>query len=57
MTLAEGGDAQEIELTDYFGGVVDRYVVTADPVGVVHAWESGGRLRLTSLAAGSRRSR
>ena len=52
MTLAEGGDAREIELTDYFGGLVDRYVVTADPVGVVHVWESGGRLRLTPLALG-----
>ena len=52
MTLAEGGDAEEIELSDYFGGMVDRYVVTADPVGVVHAWVSGGRLTLTPLAAG-----
>ena len=52
MTLTEGGEAQEIELSDYFGGLVDRYVVTADPVGVVHAWVSGGRLTLTPLAAG-----
>ena len=53
VTLAEGGEAPEIDLSDYFGGMVDRYVVTADPVGVVHVWESGGRLTLTPLATGS----
>ena len=50
--LAEGGEALAFELTDYFGGVVARYEVSADPGGVVHAWESGGRLALTPLAAG-----
>ena len=53
VTLAEGGEAPEVDLSDYFGGMVDRYVVTADPVGVVHVWESGGRLTLTPLASGS----
>ena len=53
VTLAEGGEAPEVDLSDYFGGTVDRYVVTADAVGVVHVWESGGRLTLTPLASGS----
>ena len=53
VTLAEGGEATEVDLSDYFGGMVDRYVVTADAVGVVHVWESGGRLTLTPLASGS----
>ena len=50
--LAEGGEAQSVDLTDYFGGVVARYEVSADPGGVVHVWESDGRLALTPLAAG-----
>ena len=52
VALAAGGEAQSVELADFFSGVVVRYVVTADAVGVVHLWESGGRLRLTPLAAG-----
>ena len=52
VVLAEGGEALAFELPDYFGGVVARYEVSADPGGAVHAWESGGRLTLTPLAAG-----
>ena len=52
VTLAEGGEALAFELPDYFGGAVERYEVSADPVGVVHPWESGGRLMLTPLAPG-----
>ena len=50
--LAEGGEALAFDLTDYFGGAVARYEVSADSVGVVHLWASGRRLRLTPLAAG-----
>ena len=52
VALAEGGEALAFDLTDYFSGVVARYEVSADPGGVVHAWESDGRLALTPLAAG-----
>ena len=51
-SLREGGDGQEIALADYFGGEVARYEVSVRPSGVVHLWESGGRLRLTPLSAG-----
>ena len=52
VALAEGGEALAFDLADYFGGVVARYEVSADPGGAVHTWESGGRLTLTPLAAG-----
>ncbi len=51
-TLNEAGESHEIELADYFSGAIARYRVSADPAGVVHAWVSEGRLRLTPLAAG-----
>lgn len=53
VTLATGGDAREFDLDDVFSGPVARYQVSVDPAGVVHAWLSEGRLRLTPLAAGS----
>ena len=53
VTLSEGGEAREAELADYFGGTVTHYGVSAVPAGVVHLWESGGRLALTPLAAGT----
>ena len=53
VMLIEGGDAREFDLADLFSSAVARYQVSADPVGVVHAWLSEGRLRLTPLAAGS----
>ena len=52
ITLAAGGAARELDLGDYFGGETARYHLAADPGGVVHGWESGGRLTLTPLAAG-----
>ena len=52
IALAEGGAARELDLGDYFGGEAARYHLSADPGGVVHGWESGGRLTLTPLAAG-----
>ena len=52
VTLSEGGEARETELADYFGGTVTHYEVSAVPDGVVHLWQSGGRLTLTPLAAG-----
>ena len=52
IALAEGGDARELDLRDYFGGEAARYHLSADPGGVVHAWESGGQLTLTPLAVG-----
>ena len=52
IALAEGGPARDIDLGNYFGGEGARYHVSADPGGVVHGWESGGRLTLTPLAAG-----
>ena len=52
VTLTEGGEALTVELSDYFGRAVDRYEVSADSVGVVHLWASGGRLTLTPLAPG-----
>ena len=51
-TLAGGGAAQSVDLADYFSGAVVRYSVSAVPGGIVHVWESGGRLTLTPLAAG-----
>ncbi len=53
VTLAAGGEAREFDLADVFSGPVERYQVSVDPVGIVHAWLSAGRLRLTPLAAGS----
>ena len=53
LTLSEGGDAHEIDLAHSFSGSVERYGVAATPGGIVHLWESGGRLTLTPLAAGS----
>ncbi len=53
LTLTEGGDAHEIDLAHSFRGSVERYGVAATPGGIVHLWESGGRLTLTPLAAGS----
>ena len=53
VMLIEGGDAREFDLADLFRGGVERYQVSADPVGVVHVWLSEGRLRLTPLGAGS----
>ena len=52
VTLTAVGEAREIALADLFSGVVARYRVSADPVGVVHAWLSEGRLRLTPLSRG-----
>ncbi len=52
IALAEGGAVREIDLGDYFGGEAARYHLTADRGGVVHGWESAGRLTLTPLAAG-----
>ena len=52
ITLSEAAEPREIELANYFSGAIARYRVSADPAGVVHAWESEGRLRLTPLAAG-----
>ena len=52
MTLAEGGAAQSVDLADHFSGAVVRYSVSAVPGGIMHVWESGGRLTLTPLAAG-----
>ncbi len=53
LTLAEGGAARELDLADYFGGAVERYELTASPGGIVHLWQSGGRLRLTPLSSGA----
>ncbi|MYI82138.1 MAG: hypothetical protein F4056_02095 [Chloroflexi bacterium] len=53
VTLAAGGEAREFALADYFSGVVARYRVSADPVGIAHAWLSEGRLRLTPLSRGA----
>ena len=53
VTLADGGEAQSVDLADFFSGVVVRYLVMADTDGVVHLWESAGRLTLTPLASGS----
>ena len=55
LTLAVAGPAAELELADYFAGGVTGYRLSVDAPGVVHLWESGGRLRLTPLAAGSAR--
>ena len=53
VALAEGEAASEIRLADYLDGKLARYQATAVPGGLVHVWESGGRLRLTALAAGT----
>jgi hypothetical protein len=52
VALREAAEAQTLELADYFGGAVVGYEVSADPGGVVHLWESDGRLTLTPLAPG-----
>ena len=51
VALAEGEAASEIRLADYRDGKLVRYQATAVPGRVVHVWESGGRLKLTALAA------
>ena len=52
LRLTEGGAPHEIDLADYFGGAVARYEVTTVPGGVVHLWQSGGRLTVTPLSTG-----
>ena len=52
VALREGGATREIALADYFDGASVSYEATARPDGILHLWESGGRLRLTPLATG-----